>query len=260
MPNLTVIETLKQPTNGDGSLKATIAPTRLVENYIDKNRLVEHTDGSFTLDSVTYQPKQAAITAAWLVANISCLNEAFRLAESGFCTKLQKDTADIIREKGIVKTKPLEGHVMTSAQWLQSCIDKLPELPAPDYESHAALIATITDSMTKAQILDIVAQAKSLVDVRVYTINDCTSEQQDKYYDLVSKERAILQATSALSVYLEDVESAPKTDNMLRGKYPVLTGTMPLFKQLVVEEKWEFIGSPVASTDGEYMTFTIRVI
>jgi hypothetical protein len=260
MPNLTVIETLKQPTNGDGSLKATIAPTRLVENYIDKGRLIEHVDGTFTLDSVTYQPKQTAITAAWMVANIGSLAEAFRLAEAGFCTKMQKDTADIIAEKGTVKAKPLEGHVMTSAQWLQSCIDKLPAIPDPDYIGAVSLIVDLRESMTTAQLWEGIQKALTLVNVQVYTIGDCTQEQQDKYYDLVDKERAILQATSALSVYLEDVEPAPKTDNMLRGKYPVLTGTMPLFKQLVSEEKWELIGAPIASTDGEYMTFTIKVI
>lgn len=158
------------------------------------------------------------------------------------------------------KQEPLEGHVMTSSEWRQSCIDKLPKLPEPDYIGAMELIATITETMTKAQQWAIVCEAMTLVNVKTYTINDCTAEQQEKFFDLLNKEVAIAEATSVLGVYLDCVEPMPKTDNMVRGRYPVLSGTMPLFKQLVNEEKWELIGAPVASTDGEYMTFTVKVI
>jgi hypothetical protein len=184
--------------------------------------------------------------------------DMLRLFESDYAMPMQQEAAKAGAKKTV--TKPLEGHVMTSGQWLESCIDKLPELPAADYEGSAALTNTITESMIKAQIWAIVQEAQALVNVKVYTIDDCTTEQQDKYHDLLSKECAIASATHALSVYLEGVEPMPRTDNMLRGKYPVLLGTMPLFKQLVNEEKWELIGAPIASNDGEHMTFTIKVI
>lgn len=205
--------------------------------------------------AVQGKPVSVAVLTAYAEFMASKSQELAEALQSGYIVprhKLQYAVAQV--------EKPLEGHVMTSAQWLQSCIDMLPSIPAPDYEGSAALTNTITEAMTKAQIWTIVQEAQSLVNVKVYTIADCTPDQQDKYYDLLNKERAISSAIYALSVYLEGVEPMPKTDSMLRGKYPVLTGTMPLFKQLISEEKWELIGAPIASNDGEYMTFTIKVI
>ena len=238
MNNLTVIETLRQPTNSDGTLKATIAPTRLVENYIDKGRLIEHIDGTFTLDSVTYTPKQSAITASWLCDNIGKLAEAFRLAEAGFCTQKQKETADIIADRGTVKTKPLEGHVMTSAQWEQSCIDKLPPIPEPDYIGAMSLIATIKESMTKTEQWSIIQQSLELVNVRVYSIYDCPREAIEKYEELVTKENAIASAICSLSVYLDNIEPTKGYDCMLSGEFYPERGQGSEFNLLCDQEKW----------------------
>jgi hypothetical protein len=165
--------------------------------------------------------------------------------------------------------KPLEGHVMTAAEWRESCIDKLPPLPEPDYISHAALIDTITESMTKAQIWTIVCEAKALVDVKRYSISDLTTEQIDKYHDLLNKERAIEDATIALSVYLDDVKPVKESDCMIQGKFNPPSGTGELFDRLLTEEKYTIIRqtSVNAVVDSKYnvvepgyILFSIKVI
>jgi hypothetical protein len=166
-------------------------------------------------------------------------------------------------------SKPLEGHFMTSAQWLQSCIDMLPSLPSPDYEGHAALIETISDSMTKTQILDTIDKAKALVNVKYYTIADCTFAQSEKYYDLLEKETIIDTAKHALSTYLDDVKPVKGSDSMVQGKYYMSRGTMPLLRLMMEQEGWTVVvDTPVPTKidvdynviEEEHRLFSIKVI
>jgi len=156
---------------------------------------------------------------------------------------------------------PLIGHVMTSGEWLESCIDKLPEIPAPDYQGACVLMDTITDSMTKTQIMEILNQARVLTNVKMYTITDCTGEQQDKYYDLLRRETLIAEAIALVSPYLTEVHAI--SDDSIAGNYSLTSPFGAEFNRLVSEEKWiKTDGKAVVDTTtySSYVPVTIQVV
>jgi len=174
-------------------------------------------------------------------------------------------------KKVTVQSKPLEGHVMTSNEWLQSCFDKLPPLPEPDYITASNKINAITESMTKAQIWAAIVEIQYLINVKHYTTHDLPVDQVDKYYDLFNKEIAIDEATSALSVYLDDIKPIKGSDNSIQGKYFRERGTITLLNQMLSEEGWKIlVSTPMPTTyidttytevkEGEHILFSIKVI
>lgn len=147
-------------------------------------------------------------------------------------------------------SKPLAGHYQTAAEYLESCFAMLPELSEPDYITAITWLVDIKDSMTKAEILAIIREIILLVQVKEYTVNDLTSEQSAKYFDLVHKEQALAMATSVLSMYLDNIK--PVSDTSLQGRFYPERGQGQELLTLIDQEKWSIlVNTPVpAKLDG----------
>lgn len=164
------------------------------------------------------------------------------------------------------KKEPLVGHYLTASEYLQSCYDLLPALPVPTFDD----ILTALDykpAMNKTELLIVLDVIKAICTPKVYATSDLTSEQWDKYQDLLNKETALASASSALGVYLEDIK--PISDTTLQGKFRPELGTGALLNQLITEGKYKIlVTTPVpakldasfAIVESGYILFSIQVI
>jgi hypothetical protein len=163
--------------------------------------------------------------------------------------------------------KPLVGHYLTAAEYLQSCYALLPALPMPSYEAIAELLQTATMKQDKQFLFSTIQEAIALCTPQSYTTANLTAEQLAKYTDLTVKEEALASASSALGVYLEDIK--PINDTTLQGKFYPERGTGALLNQLIAEEKYKIlVTTPVPAKLDEsfnviesgYILFSIQVI
>ena len=101
------------------------------------------------------------------------------------------------------------------------------------------LIASIRETMTKAEQWEIIQKALALVNVRTYSIYDCSRAAIEKYEELISKETAVSEATSLLSVYLDNIEPVKGSDCMVSGRLYPERGQGGEFNLLCEQEKWK---------------------
>jgi hypothetical protein len=163
--------------------------------------------------------------------------------------------------------KPLVGHYLTAAEYLQNCYDLLPVLPVPTFTDIQGVLATFKPSMNKTELVALIENVQTLCTLKEYTIADLTSEQNTKYIDLEMKEESLRIASNVLATYMEDIK--PANDTTLQGKFYPERGTGALLNQLITEEGYKIlVTTPVpAKLDASfnvvepgYILFSIQVI